>query len=278
MISINPIMKFPGCIAEFNGSTAVPIAPNWAITAAHVGGGPGSRFAWVPSQEASLFDTEAGPGWWARDADVHDVIRHPTADLALIRIDGTRMNQYQRLHRGRLAANARCVMAGYGRGGLPGSVPAFPRLPKWGTNVWSPAGFFGWAVSRFSDPQDPATTPNEAQFTLNDSGGGVFVPGPGGVLELAAIAVSSNGTDYGANSYALMLEPFLPWIDETIGLEADLNADGEVTPDDLQVYLSRYFAGMGDINGDGRSTVQDLFDYLRYYASAQGRADRRMRR
>lgn len=241
MITSNPHPEQLGVVLDYNGSTAVPIASEWAITAAHTG------IAEVVNQ-----DGVANP--------ILIRVASPSADLALLRVE----NRFTRWHpvcRRPLATSGEaCIMAGYGQVGPAGGPIGFPRLPRWGTNYARPA-WFGMLATTFDDA--PFGGFYEAQFVMNDSGGGVFLQGPNAELELAGVAVQSTGWHYGASSYSVALSNHLAWIDALV-MDPDLDGDGVVADADFWDFLTRFHARRAgaDFNNDGRTTVQDIFDFL----------------
>jgi len=104
-----------GSIGDWNGSSSIAIAPNWAITASHTGGGVGSSLR---------FDGQA--------YQVLQRIPHPTADLALLRFSPA-ITQWHNMG-ATLQINSEIVVGGIGLTGQPGMPWVFPRAERWGTN------------------------------------------------------------------------------------------------------------------------------------------------
>lgn len=251
MISPNFSIDALGVVLDYAGSSAVPIGPRHAITAAHTGTAP--RLDGICPRMLAQRTV------------------HPTKDLAILHLAEGELD-FSRWHpvcsRQIKPEGELCVMGGYGQVGPPGGPIGFPRRPMWGTN-YVRSSWMGWCSTQFDDrdtmPGDVPGTPFECQWCMNDSGGPLLVYGSGGRLELAGVAVAASGLDFGGYSYAERLYEALPWIDEVIGT-ADTNGDGVVTDADFWAFLSRWHDVRGfDINGDGRSTIQDLFDFLAWW-------------
>lgn len=238
-----------GYIAEYNGSTATPIAPRWALTAKHTWGFPGSRFVCrgVPN-------------------NVIDVVQHPTRDLSLIHLEHDLPGFHRPCRRPVATDGELCFMLGYGRIGSPGEQPVFPREAHGGTNVVRRWTGGGGVISTFTEPGEPGSTPNESQFVINDSGGCWLVrDAVSNTLQVVGIAISTSGTRYGDASYGEDVYNVLDWIDKVAGYPADADGDGAVSNDDLYTFLEGWHAARGDVNGDGRTTLQDIFDFLSYF-------------
>jgi hypothetical protein len=189
-------------VGNWNGSSGVPVGPQWFITAKHCGG--------------------AVNGWFLCNGNWHmavEIREHPTMDLQMVRVAETFEN-WHRVAEGVVAGDP-CIMGGWGvTAGAPidgnlGYTWGGPHGETWGANVVQAAS----AVMsvRFDAPSSPNAVPYEASFAVNDSGGGLFTWGVDGQLELAAIAVSISGygaAAYGQNGYAIRLEPLKTWIME----------------------------------------------------------------
>jgi hypothetical protein len=211
-------------VGDYNGSTAIPIAARWCITAAHTWTGTVVR---INHEEYKVLER----------------VQHPWADLALLRVDRKLPRWYPPRKSGVNEPSAESLMLGFGRTGVVGGPWGFPRLPLVGTNRVELVGT--WVASTF----DADGGPHEAQFAENDSGGGWVVNG-----ELAAVAVSvsrSGRSEFGDASYGIALWPHIEWIEyHTL----DEDGDGDVDVDDIFSFLDTWL-GM-------RGPVQRFFDYL----------------
>lgn len=214
-----------GFIGSWNGSSAVPIAPRWVLSAQHVGGVPNVTFS---MQGFSYV------------ADL--VVRHPTDDLQLIRVSSDLPGWHgvatlptpitgntsspttnPRLETGALVANTAVVLAGMGRtNGVP--IPGGgwdwtgPARETWGENIL--VGVFNSLLGARFDLNAPESLSYEASYALNDSGGGMFLPFADGSLRLIGVAVGTSPfgrTIPGSMAYALNLAPFIPWIESVVG-------------------------------------------------------------
>lgn len=189
-----------GWVGNFNGATGVCVGPDWVISAKHVGGGVGS---WFILQGNAFQVVETRP--------------HPELDLTLFRVDRP-LPGFHKIARtatlgdpvilgghGLTGANALTNGDGYDWGG--------PRQEMWGANVIEMEGFL-WGV-RFDRPSSTEAVPSEAIFALSDSGGGLFIVGPEGDLQLAGMAVSVSGygsARYGNMGFCINLIVFRNWI------------------------------------------------------------------
>lgn len=169
----------------------VPIAPNFFITAMHVGGKVGDTFALNGVQYPMVAS-----------------FSHPDVDLTIWQVNGT-FPSYAPLYTGSDEVGKSLVVFGHGaeRGSevlLNGILKGWlwgkeDGILRWGENV----------VSGISDedgnPATDATTfqllradfdstggPNEADLSGGDSGGGVFIRDADGVWKLAGVNHSAN--------------------------------------------------------------------------------------
>lgn len=175
-----------GWVGNFNGSSGVCIAPDWVISAKHVGGSVGS---WFILRDEAYQVVEARP--------------HPTMDIAIYKVHRTFPGYHS------LATTAAlgdpCILGGFGltaAAALPagGYDWGGSRKEMWGANTIEMEGFL-WGI-RLDPPSDNAAVAYESCYALNDSGGGLFVVGADGSLQLAGIAVSV--TNYGSAPYGTM--------------------------------------------------------------------------
>jgi len=189
-----------GFVGDWNGSSAVCIAPNWIISARHVGGQVGDLF------------TMRG-----REYRAVEIRTHPVQDIELIRVAETLPGHHA------LASDTRPgdigVLGGWGvTAGEPliggnGFAWSASRAETWGVNTIDSIGSL--LTIRFDRPSSSASVPHEAIFAVNDSGGGLFTHGATGELELAGIAVSVSGfgqSSYGASANCLNIERLRAWI------------------------------------------------------------------
>lgn len=187
-----------GLVGWWNGASGVPVAPNWIISARHVGGGEGTIFVM---------------GGVRYTADL--VIGHPTQDVLLARLTEP-LPAWHRLAP-LASAGQEVVLGGMGfrEGAFLGNGWSWGASGEaWGSNRLDGVG--ARMMITFDAPGSAAATEGESIFTQQDSGGGVFTLGPSGELELAGIAVSVSGpfgsSLYGSRAYAVNLEPLHAWI------------------------------------------------------------------
>jgi hypothetical protein len=202
---------YPGrYVASWNGASAVAIAPHWLISAAHVGGGPGL--------EAVL-----GGEPFAADR----VVRSRTEDILLIHVEKPLPGWHTLaawsggLERGGVVAGQRVMLGGMGyRAGSPlpgGGGVDWSGGPgeAWGANIADAVGLSRILIT-LDPPGSAGAVPGEAMFSLLDSGGGLFVDGPDGSLELAGIAVSITSvfgqSRWGDRGYVVNLDSIAGWI------------------------------------------------------------------
>jgi len=163
-------------IGAFQGGSAVAIGEHFLLTAAHVRG------------------RENSPIFMGDDTFfAQSVTQHPTADLALIEVAESLPGWHSvtsDVERG-----DRLVFGGFGlteeRRSRGGYLWSNERAEVWGENELS-FTHRDFGVFDF-DGRRRAALPSEAIFTPGDSGGGVFVEGEDGTLDLAGIAVGVTG-------------------------------------------------------------------------------------
>jgi len=185
--------QYEGTIGSFTGT---PIAPNYFITAKHIGQYVGQAFNY---QGQSYTTTEA--------------FFDPTSDLAIYKVEGT-FDSYAPLYTSSgNEAGRQVVVHGRGldrgdevrvNGELKGwRYGANPGTQSWGTNTV--ASVYGKVFSFSFDAQSGA---NEGQVAPGDSGAGVFI-NDGGVWKLAGVnyavenGFSLDGSDAGYFNAAL---------------------------------------------------------------------------
>lgn len=187
-------------VGNLNGSSAVPVGADWIITARHIGVSPG--------------------GWFILRGAAYQVVEvrfHPFMDLALCRVNQPLPGWHTIAERAGLGDPV--ILGGHGVTGAA-ALPAGdgydwngPKVETWGANTIEQEGYF--LGVRFDAPSHPDAVPYEAMFAVNDSGGGMFVVGPDGKLQLAGVAVSVTGygsARYGNVGYALNLTTVRNWI------------------------------------------------------------------
>lgn len=191
-----------GFVGWWNGSSAVCIAPNWIISAKHVGGDVNGTF-WMRGESYRAVE----------------VVRHATQDIQLIRVAET-LPGYHTLASG-VEAGDLAVLGGWGR--TAGNTVAGgydwtgPQQETWGANLINNAGTL--IVIDFDSLDADDSVPYESLFAVNDSGAGLFVYSAGGTLELAGIAVSVTGwnqTVVGNAAFCVNLAYLRGWIDPIV--------------------------------------------------------------
>lgn len=199
-------------VGQWNGSSGVPVGPQWFITAKHCGG--------------------AVNGWFYCNGTWHMAVElreHPTMDLQMVRVAET-FETWHRIAEG-VEAGDPCIMGGWGvTAGAPidgnlGYTWGGPHQETWGANVVQAASAV--LSVRFDAPGTGNAVPFESSYAVNDSGGGLFTWGVDGQLELAAIAVSISGygaAGYGQSGYAIRLEPLRAWILEVADPEMPISS------------------------------------------------------
>lgn len=241
------IPEVPTAVGDWSGSTAVAIAPNWAIATKHQGGQIWS-YLQIQNQQRTVLE----------------LVNHPTLDVQLIHFKEP-VTAWHPV-RDSLKQNDLVYMGGYGLQGNIGEAWRGPREERWGTNKLSSGGFI--LATEFNAPTDPSATPNEAQFALNDSGSGIFSKGADGKFYMEGMAVSIGGGwgagSYGQASYAISVGQLSDWIYEKISGGIDLDRNGYIDTGDLFKYLDGWFAKdlKTDSNKDGVVSADDLFGFL----------------
>jgi|GEM_PF-6388286 len=221
-----------GYVDRWSGSSAVMIGPHHIITARHTGGGVGSWF-WVGDTLCPAVE----------------YIPEPTGqDLAIVRIGTACVSRFDYnipmpiselpgwhpVAATAPAAGREIWIAGWGRVGAAELADGSGVLwgPGWGKTwgkniiVNGSASYVGWTFNRAGTDD---TIAHEANATLNDSGGGVFVQQPDGQLALvgviftASIGCTSGATSiaecsrYGGISGAIGTVRYRPWITSIVG-------------------------------------------------------------
>ncbi len=189
-----------GFVGLFRGSSCVGVGNFWFVTARHTGDGTGQGILMR--------------GQWFT---VVETVPHPTFDVQLIRVAEALPGYH------RLASDVRlgdpAVLGGWGAtAGAPlpnntGYDWSGPHTETWGENTIDGQGSL--LAVRFDAPSSNLAVPHEATFAVNDSGGGLFIPGPGGSLNLAGIAISVMGwgsSQYNSAAFCLNTDLFRNWM------------------------------------------------------------------
>jgi len=189
-----------GWIGAFNGSSCVAVGPYWFVSAKHVGGVVGGYVVMR--------------GIWYRVVEIDE---HPTYDVELIRV-AEELPGYHHLAE-QASLGDPCVLGGLGvTAGAPlpdgsGFDWGGPHEETWGANTIEGDGLM--LSIRFDSPLSSYAVAHEAIFAVNDSGGGLFVYGSDGSLQLAGIAVSVmnwGSAQYGNSAFALSVQLFGNWM------------------------------------------------------------------
>lgn len=168
------------------GFSGTPIAPNYFITAQHIGGAVGQVFTLGANSYATT-----------------DVYNDPNSDLAIWKVSGA-FASYAPLYTGSAEVGQSAVI--FGRG-VPASsdITVGGNLKGWGWTSSSYDGLRSWGtntvVDTITDPSlgrflvtlfDPVAGQNEGQLAYADSGGGVFI-NDGGTWKLAGLNYGVDG-------------------------------------------------------------------------------------
>lgn len=255
LVVVNPIdWAQPTGVGLFNGSSCVTIGKTWAIATKHQGGG-----TWAHLRIQGEVRT------------VLQYIPHPTADLALIEFSPPVVSGWHPV-RETIEVGDTVYMGGFGRWAVPGGEWQFPMEERWGSNKAAAVSLI--VSTTYTAPESSDATENEAQFALNDSGGGLFSLSDDGALYLEAIAMSVYARQWGyANyndaSHAIKLAPYIPWIYSVTFSGADWNRSGDVSVDDIFAFLDSWFSQnpRADLNQDAIVAVDDIFVFLNRWHS-----------
>lgn len=194
-------------VVRFNNSSAVAIAPHWLLTAAHV------------ADDAGHSSVTVGGTTCNQDGEFY----HPTADLALIRLDAPLPGSYDIYTSGYSILRPQVAMVGYGGvGTIPGpgttnyTVSATGRgTQRWGTNkidaVGSYTGGFGNLNQGFQMLFDTTDSTNEAGVGIGDSGGAVFYD-DAGTWKLAGIMTDASTGESLDSILAIDVQQYESWI------------------------------------------------------------------
>jgi hypothetical protein len=283
--------------------TATLISPEWLLTGAHCVDGTNYNGAGITSMTFGLGDTSlfptttsdadqwiANPDWGATFGNLNF-----GNDIGLVHLATPITNVLPaRLYTGSDEKGQTATFVGYGRTGtgLTGDFQAtiFKRA---GNQVFD--NFGGETTSKgitllgnnrilYTDFDSPtnateskmgSSTPLPLEFmTANgDSGGGVFIQDPvTGKPVLAAVHSfgstfdGNNNSDYGDASGSTRVSSFIDWITSyvTLPIDGDLNGDGFVGIEDLNIILSNWNQNVtaanltADPSYDGFVGIEDL--------------------
>jgi len=194
-------------VVRFNNSSSVAIAPHWLLTAAHV------------ADDAGHSSVIVGGTTYNQDGEFY----HPTADLALIRLDAPLPGSYDIYTGGYSALRPQVAMVGYGGvGTIPSStnftISSSGRgTQRWGTNqidaLVNYTGGFGNANQGFQmlfNTSEPDST-NEAGVGIGDSGGAVFYD-DAGAWKLAGIMTDASTGGSLDSILAIDVQQYDSWI------------------------------------------------------------------
>jgi hypothetical protein len=188
----------------FIGS-AVAVAPNYLLTAGHVGATPGQSYTTFGGTTYTAVDVITPPV---------DSGQSTPPDLALVRVDHTLPN-FATLYTGSFSFGQKLFIAGYGVTGTYNpstftyTMDSNDGVARWGTNsvYWTPFRTSTGAASSsvFGFSAYDTNTPYEAFFGSGDSGGGTFVQ-VNGLWQLAGInayAYPTSGGYYASSAVAI---------------------------------------------------------------------------
>jgi hypothetical protein len=201
VVTADPLpLPLNGFVGLFRGSSCVAVGTFWFVTAKHTGDGTGQGIL-MRGQWYTIIET----------------VPHPTFDVQLLRV----AEAVPGFHN--VASDVRlgdpCLLGGWGAtagAALPSNTGydwTGPHTETWGEN--SIEGEGNLLAVRFDSPTSNLAVVHEAIFAVNDSGGGLFIPGPGGSLELAGIAISVMGwgsSQYTTAAFCLNIDLFRNWM------------------------------------------------------------------
>jgi len=231
-------------VGKFNAASAVAIAPRWAISARHVGGGPGGNFTL--------------PGFGVYPAGA--VFACPFADIELIRFDSSILPVYSPIYYEPVPKNGdplyrgKVTMVGYGD-------RATVRANGTGYDFLAADGLRHRTVNMIEDTTDIAftetQTPWRTYFAENDNPTTAygFIPPYGSIAGEGGVATGDSGGgwfirkdkqwkliavtsargkasgvasvwDYGGISFAtaLSMPKVRAWIEQTTGLRGEFSS------------------------------------------------------
>ncbi len=247
----------------FGGFLGTPIAPNFFITAAHIGGGPGATFTY----QGVNYNLVQG-------------FYDPFTDLVIWQVDGT-FPSFAPLYTSGGETGQRLVVFGRGtqRGAevLKNGTPrgwlwgAGDGVQRWGENVVASIVSGGPLNDYVYATFDATGSANEAHLSVGDSAGAVFIQ-DGATWKLAAINYAVDGPIYTTNTGGGAFDGALYDARDFYYRNDDntysLIAGPSAVPTGF--YSSRIFSRLawiysvidpsGDANGNG---ISNLVDYAR---------------
>ncbi|HLA68135.1 MAG TPA: trypsin-like serine protease [Bacteroidota bacterium] len=191
------------------------IAPNWVLTAAHVGTEIKKGHTVTVGSDSAVVDSVLLHFDW-EDGGPHD--------LALLRLTKRIRNvPAVRLYRGSGEVDREVILVGYGDYGTGLTGPkGNDRRVRGATNRIDEATEY-WLKFRFDAPDDPRTTELEGVSGPGDSGGPAFF-GEGDSARLAGVSSgqSSRATGgkpgrYGVVEYYVRVSRYINWIESITG-------------------------------------------------------------
>lgn len=213
-------------VFEKRGGVATLVAPNWAITAGHVGKDikPGHETT-IAGQLYSVQQVVLHPKWAAANREMALFqLDRPVQNVEPIRLYDTSDEQGK-------------IVTFVGRGdsgtGLTGPVTTDHKLRAATNRIERVEG--DMLVFRFDAPGDENTTPLEGVSGPGDSGGPALIDSSG-VTKLAGLSVASSGRPpgtYGNFEFYSRVSIDIDWIQETIastsGTESGNTSSSEST-------------------------------------------------
>ena len=227
------------------GACGVLVSPWFVLTAGHVTD-YGTTGKWV------RFDLPGGSETYNWDPAV---IRHPTADLALVRLDRNTGLTGVGLYTDLDEAHQTGILVGYGMSGTGTSVGAggdwaYPRGTKRaGTNRVDAAAFVG---GEFVLRTDFDANGSDVMIALGDSGGPILLD-DGGALKVAGIhswvdnQYSSQWPTWGDLGYSIRVAAYADWINDNIPDLGDFDEDGAIDAADIDLLFDEIAAGGDDL-------------------------------
>lgn len=215
---------------QWYGSSGIPIAPNYFITAQHIGGDVGGSFIF----SGSSYTTTA-------------FFNDPNSDLRIVQVDGT-FSTYATLYTGSSESGKDVVMFGrsYERGAevvLSGTSKGWEwgaqnGVLRWGENqitgIYNGGALYGYSLLGMEFNSDAG--PNEATYASGDSGGGVFILDEG-IWKLAGINSWADGP-YGPTATPYENFFYASLYDQS-GYYGDLLTGWQATTGPAMIYASR---------------------------------------
>ena len=240
------------------GAGGVLVDPWWVLTAGHVTDyGHARTFTVTTAAGSTTYD-------WA------EVIRHPAADLAVVRLDGNTGLPGHELYTATDERFKTGILTGYGMSGTgtsvgAGGAPAYPRgTLRAGTNRIDATAPVGGTSMLRTDFDENGT---DVMIGLGDSGGAVFID-DGGTLKVAGIhSFVDSGDDemwptWGDKGYSVRVSQYVGWINGAIPVAGDFNDDDLINIVDIDLLLDEIGVGGTttwpyDLSADGMVNSAD---------------------